>query len=530
MSGYGRLQNNNMGNNNTGVMKPGPPPNNAEGLFPRSRTPVNNFFSPITLNNNATNNISPKESNFLKRILVTLKTITDDNIYENVIFNYKKILKLPNDPSKLTNDDLRTFIPKRQNNTRKALNYLVGKNTNNLNRLYSNKNKRTVRNYMKATITEKQIRNYQINAYNELLALLLVLMEKAFDKFTNDTIVSRVNSKLRGFLRTSDKSGVLKINDLTLDYVKDILGYNINKNKTSIKNHLLSNTDIKEGVLSGLSSISLLALNHILVFGYSINYCPADVNEPLTLGTAISKDTGKYICKYVKGTERFVSNVANLVPLIKDAAILGTMGANAIVMVSLLQGAPLAIYLGYTMYSMYKHELKNVRLKDIFIQIHEAIFDETNTLKFEDIKDELFIYNSISFEEKNILNSYPSLNISNNQASKPLFAKYANLNNSPNHNLIGKYIESFVKERLRYRTDLYAMSLAQDNPENLDFNNNTKMDIVQNIFDMPVVKDTDKLLGNLGVIDNRPIVKNPFNNMPKKGIPTKNSNPFNMFN
>ena len=136
MSGYGPLQ-----NNNTGVSKPGPPP---KDLFPRGRTRFNNLVNPIILNNTTTNNIPPKDSNFLKRILVTLKTITDDNIYENVIFNYKKILKLPNDPSKLTNDDLRTFIPKRQNNTRKVFNYLLGKNTNNLNRLYSNKNKRTV--------------------------------------------------------------------------------------------------------------------------------------------------------------------------------------------------------------------------------------------------------------------------------------------------------------------------------------------------------------------------------------------------
>jgi hypothetical protein len=358
---------------------------------------------------------------------------------------------------------------------------------------------------MKATITETELRTYQINAYNELLALMLVLMEKAFDKFTNDTVFSRVKNKLRGFLRTDDNSGVLKINDLTLDYVKDILGYNINKNKTLIKKHIISNTDIKEGVLSGLSSISLIALNHILVFGYSINYCPADVNEPLTLGTIISKDTGKYICKYIKGTEKFVSNVANLVPLIENALIVGSMGANAIVMVSLLQGAPIAMYLGYTMYSMYKHEVKNIRLKDIFIQIHETIFDESNTLKFEDIKDELFIYNSISFEEKNILNSYPSLNISNNQPSKPLFARYANLNNSPNHNIISKYIESFIKERLRYRTDLYAISLAQDNPDKLDLTNNTKVDIAERIFDRPA-NDTRKLLGALGVINNRPIV------------------------
>jgi hypothetical protein len=520
MSGYGRLQNNNnMTDNDTGVMKPGPPPNNVE-FFPRSRTPINNLFSPLNLNNNTSNNISSKDSNFLKRILVTLKTITDDNIYENVIFNYKKILKLPTDPSKLTNDDLRTFIPKRQNNTRKTFNYLFGKETNNLNRRYSNKNNRTVRNYMKQTITASQIQTYQINAYNELLALLLVLMEKAFDKFTNNTIFSRVKSKLRGFLRTNDQSGVLKINDLNLDYVKDILGYNINKNKTSIKKHLISNTDIKEGILSGLSSITLLALNHIIVFGYSINYCPANVNEPLTLGTVISKDTGKYICKYIKGTEKFVSNVANLVPLIENALIVGSMGANAIAMISLLQGAPIAMYLGYTMYSMYKHEQKNIRLKDIFIQIHETIFDESNTLKFENIKDELFIYNSISFEEKNILNSYPSINI-NNQPSKPL-GKYANLNNSPNHDLIGKYIERFIKERLRYRTDLYAISLAQDNLDKLDLNNHTKVDIVENIFDMPV-KETDKLLGELGIIDNRPI--NPFNNMPNNG-----NNLFNQFN
>jgi len=244
MSGYKPLQNNNnmgdnntgdnnTGDNNTGDMKPGPKP---EGLFPRGRTPINNFFNPLNLNNNTTNNIPPKDSNFLKRILVTLKNITDDNIYENVIFNYKKILKLPNNPNNLTNDDLRILIPKRQNNTRKVFNYLFGKGTNILNRRYSNKNNRTVRNYMKANITENKIRTYQINAYNELLALLLVLMEKAFDKFTNDTVFLRVKSKLRGFLRTSDNSGVLKINDLTLDYVKDILGYNINKNKTSIKN------------------------------------------------------------------------------------------------------------------------------------------------------------------------------------------------------------------------------------------------------------------------------------------------------
>ena len=491
------------------IIKNNSTPNNVE--FLRKRSTFNNLFNPVNLHNKPNSNLSPKDENFIKRIWVTVKQITDDEIYLDAIHKYKIILRLNPDPKKLTNDDLRMFIPKKpKTNTQKVRNLFVKESVNNLNAKRfgnNNPNKRTLRNYMKQTISAEQLREYQLNAYNELIALMLVLMEKAFDKFTNNTIYKRSKSKIMGFFKKDDNAGTLKINDVSLDYVKDILGYNINKNINDVKSLIGSSqgsTNVVKGITTGLSSLTLIVLNHIFIYGHAISYCPSSVNTPLTIGTILSKNTGKYICKYVKGQEQLATQVANLVPLINNIIQLGVVGAETIATISLLQGAPIAIYIGFTMYSIYKHEEKNTRLKKIFVDIFDTLFDSSNTIKFNDVKDELFIYNTLSIGEKDLLNKYPALHMTNNTPSRPgFFQSHAKLNNSVNNDLMATYIDGFIKERMRYRADLYAVKLAEENRNKIDTTNKNETDIVYAIYGGKQEKNTNKLIQEFGIINNR---------------------------
>jgi hypothetical protein len=170
--------------------------------------------------------LSSEHRNFIKRIWLTAKDITHRNQVANSIERYQNILKMPEDPADLTDEHLKLLVApiglNRKSRTWK--NWFSGKprfetvselrgEMKNKNKTYRSNRNRLFKNFEgKDLMTEATLRSYKINAYNELLALMLILMEKAQDKFAHDNILKKVGKKAIGWFE-GDSAGVLHIDN-----------------------------------------------------------------------------------------------------------------------------------------------------------------------------------------------------------------------------------------------------------------------------------------------------------------------------
>jgi hypothetical protein len=379
--------------------------------------------------------------NYIKRIWMVAKDVTHKLNFDDVIAKYQKILKL--NPKKLSKEDLKLLIvPKERARTWK--NYLTPKflRGNKYSGQYVTPNlTRKNKQRIIEDLSEEAIRNYQLNAYNELIGIMIILMEKARDKYAAMSISKTLGSRRFGHRETvfkkfdsewihGDKGGVVHIDNLSEDYVQSIFGYNLDKRLNTIYGTLkdTSNTDITFNLIMILSKIIgfvglivyIVALTHGLG-GVSEIVCPPNTTfdsyqitprgkKDLNTGFCINNDTGAII-KVMSTT------TVSIAPLID----LGTLTATEILSLSLGHGIPTAIMLSYKTYKMYRGYKRKTLLKDIFINIHEAIFNKDNTFQFEDVKDELFIYKDVLSQAEQDILSEDGPNIDSKVLDKEMY-------------------------------------------------------------------------------------------------------------
>jgi uncharacterized membrane protein len=259
------------------------------------------------------------------------------------------------------------------------------------------------------------IENYQIMAYNELIGLLLVLMEKANDKFLQENVFQRglkkTGQKLRSFFRT-DEAGIISLDTLSENYVQSIIGYNMEEsirntldvlNKYSAKQSNFNNITVGELFLNSLKIAVISSIGAGLAAG--VVSIPVIIIALLFFGR---KTTGSAINsgfqKLHLGLDQLSQNISNFAIGAKNFAI-GT-GSALIAEAALLQataGVFTAAALSYKVYKMYRGRKRAFLLKDIFKLIHITLFKNNNTHKFIDIKDKVTFFKILSEKEKEIL-------------------------------------------------------------------------------------------------------------------------------
>ena len=373
--------------------------------------------------------------NFIKRIWIISKDVTHRNNYDDVIEKYQKILKLPSDPNKLTDADLRLFIvPKAR--TRRWRNLFSFKKFHKFEtptNTITSKNRKRMRN----DLTQGAIRSYQLNAYNELIGIMIVLMEKARDKYTKATLWRSLGYRSSIFSK-DDSGGIIKIDNLKEEYVQEIFGYNIDEKLRNVYISFKSENPYnptsfvdwikKNPIKTVLTTISYLVIMSCLFLPleHTDKHCPNYASETTLSYTDYSwrgKARIRYetVCKTTSGAivamqrTRYVSDAI---------LIVGQMTTEQILSISLAHGIPTAIILSYKLYKMYQaHKHKNL-LKHVFVDIHKTIFNKENTLEFDEIKDELFIYTDIFSDDERNLFDTDARTINHTTPNKNLY-KYA---------------------------------------------------------------------------------------------------------
>ena len=368
--------------------------------------------------------------NFIRRIWLTAKDVTHKQNYDDVIGRYQRILKI--DPDNVKDSELDLFVaaPNRKRTWKNRLNPFTKRfATPEL----TNANKKAVRkgtkkqrnmglNFKRQGLTPDAIRNYQLNAYNELMGIMLVLMEKARDKYSQTTLISRLGYRSRVFsdmFANYDMQGILHIDNLEEDYVRNIFGYNLDGRlydvytmfkKSNPSNPTTFVSFIKKHplLITGMASIVYIIIMSVL-FGTSDNSyynCPPDT-------TIVTQGGGRYWTSRpsTKAYCQTVTGAMSLAPLVKSTttAILtvGTMTAEQVLSMALAHGIPTAAILSYKIYTLQRGYKRKILLKSIFIDIHKVIFNEANSMKFDDAKEFVFVYNDIlSKDEQELFDEY----------------------------------------------------------------------------------------------------------------------------
>jgi hypothetical protein len=395
-------------------------------------------------NENRTRIRDPSEKlNFIKRIWMVAKDVTHKYNYDDVIERYQRILKV--DPDNVKNSELNLFVAARKSSRtwKNRLNPFTTFHrftTPNLviHNTTSNENRRTIkanRKRIRADITSAAIKAYQINAYNELIGIMLVLMEKARDKYTEETLASRLGLR-KSVFSSEDKEGIMHIDNLQEDYVLGIFGYNLDDRLEDMyqrfKKHNPSNPTslvafIKKypAVIPAIGSLVYI-ITMASLFGSvnNSNYmCPPDT----TVITQGYRSKTVY-CKAVNGTLTLAPYVKSMTQAVLTV---GTMTAEQILSISLAHGIPTAAILSYKMYKMYRGYKRKMLLKDIFVNIHKVIFNEDNYMQYNDAKDELFVYTDILSD-----------------AEQELFDEYGPyIDSEASDNAMYEYLTEFLKAR-----------------------------------------------------------------------------------
>jgi hypothetical protein len=381
-------------------------------------------------NENGRRTRDPSEKlNFIRRIWLTARDVTHKQNYDDVIGKYQRILKVDPDDVKDSELDLFVAAPDRKRTWKNRLNPFSGarfatpeltkRNMATIRKGTRKINKNT--NFKRQGLMPDAIRQYQLNAYNELLGIMLILMEKARDKYSQINLSSRLGLRSGIFsgMFSSDKEGILHIDNLQEDYVLNIFGYNLQGPifdlYTLIKKHNPSDPTtlinfIKKHPRLIMASTLVYIVTMSVLFGRGDNYkinCPPDT-------TVVTQGGGKYTsgsrtqtyCKTVSGA----LTIAPIIHTTHAILTIGTMTAQEVLSIALAHGIPTAAMLTYQIYKMHRGYKRKTLLKDIFIDIHKVIFNPDNTMKFDDAKEFVFVYNDIlSDKEREIFDEYGPL-------------------------------------------------------------------------------------------------------------------------
>lgn len=376
------------------------------------------------------NNLASENTNIIKRVWITVKDITRENDREGVIDIYDEILHLPEKPEQLTIEQTKLFVPtlpkkptfRNRINPFKTFHKFTKTSNENITRKISVQNNSGTRSietheYVRRTQTPEMIKNYQIMAYNELIGLLLVLMEKANDKFLQENAAQRAVKKTGQYLKSffrSDEAGIISLDTLSENYVQALIGYNMEEN---IRNamHKLKGAEITHDLIGGLTkAIGTIIIGVLMVFiVYMIAFLvdTSEFHRRAVRDTMIRRgglnpgENDKIlavtsISSFFKHTipDFFTSKLSSL--FINE--ILPSLIAE-IALINATAGVFTAASLSYRVYKIYRSRKRAYFLKDIFKQIHITLFKDSNTHKFKDIKENVFFFKNISEKEKDLL-------------------------------------------------------------------------------------------------------------------------------
>ena len=403
-----------------------------EPLFPRMKEgkkeleefkSVANTESNYAGNNDDLTRIrDPSEKlNFIRRIWLVSKDVTHKQNYDDVIGNYQRILKI--DPENLKKSDYNLFaIPTERKKTWKnRLNPF-----SNYTRFATIKMTRNNRNRVRNDLTPDAIRNYQLNAYNELIGIMIILMEKARDKYTKDTLSSRLGFRKSVFSR-EDKEGIMHIDKLQEAYVMQIFGYDLDNQLRDIYSffkmnnphdqvtfiNFLSNPNVQKTLAAITYIVIMLALfgrtktkSHICSDGSKLSETLVPYIG-FTVGPSKLKYKSEYWCTAANGIQTLAAEIPHYTTAILTV---GAMTAEQVLSLALAHGIPTAIIVSYKLYKMYRGYKRKTLLKEIFIDIHKVIFNPDNNMNFDDAKEFVFVYNDIlSDKEREIFDEYGPL-------------------------------------------------------------------------------------------------------------------------
>lgn len=207
--------------------------------------------------------------------------------------------------------------------------------------------------------------------------------------------------------------GILHIDNLEEDYVRNIFGYNLDgrlydvytmfkKDNPDSPTTLMSFIKKHPLLITGMASIVyIIVMSALFGTAEKSNFnCPPNT----TLVTIGRSWRAQAYCKAVDGA----MSIAPLVKSMTQAILtVGTMTAEQVLSMALAHGIPTAAILSYKIYTLQRGYKRKVLLKSIFIDIHKVIFNEANSMKFDDAKEFVFVYNDIlSKDEQELFDEY----------------------------------------------------------------------------------------------------------------------------
>jgi hypothetical protein len=108
-----------------------------------------------------------------------------------------------------------------------------------------------------------------------------------------------------------------------------------------------------------------------------------------------------------------------------------------------------AAALSYKVYKMYRSRKRAFLLKDIFKQIHIALFKNNNTQKFIDIKDKVTFFKNLSEKEKDLL-----------------LTRGSKINMQTNDKELSEYLSQFLSARKDRLESAVVKAFAKGDPNN----------------------------------------------------------------
>jgi len=433
-------------------------------LTPSSKiTPTAGNTTNAYINGRRRNNLASEKGNIIKRVWLTVKDITRENDREGIVDLYDEILHLPKNPKDLTNEQTKLFIPtlpnkrtlKNRINPFKTFHKFTKASNENITRKINVQNNKgyvsiPTHEYIRRTQTSEMIENYQIMAYNELIGLLLVLIEKANDKFLQENEAQRVlkktGQKFTSFFKT-DEAGIISLDTLSENYVQSIIGYNMEeqiRNAMAVLNNKYSGKQ-SGGHLSDSppGSIFIGSIIFIILMVVFAALVGDSINNFVKSGgfSPVQQFFVTHLPNFFTSTGSALSSTftTHVLPVLIAEIALFQATAGVFTVASL----------SYKVYKMYRGRKRAFLLKDIFKQIHMALFKNNNTQRFMDVKDKVYFFKSLSDKEKNLLLSMgPKIDMQTSDKE------------------LSEYLSKFLSARQARLESSVIKSLAKGNTDN----------------------------------------------------------------
>jgi len=260
------------------------------------------------------------------------------------------------------------------------------------------------------------VRNYRMNIYNEILGFILVLIEKAKNKFLTDNffswIIQRTKEKIP-FLEDYKKgAGIFSLSSISREYVFNILGTDLDvrlqdkfKIEQEIREHLKLSTLSYKYMGSVIEKIGIQGFAAIIGTYLS--------NDTISILSSAGQEVAKYMVLALNATH----------PL----AFVSTLVSHGALSTSGFGGPTLAMIA----YKIGRGYLKAKSFKEEFVRLHKILFDPANQLSFDDAKkiaskEHFFVYYNLSEGEKKALEDFKNILYSTVAPTQKQVSKYLN--------------------------------------------------------------------------------------------------------